>query len=47
MRKILMVLIAMGMVTGVAASAFAASPKTKAECQKSHMKWDEAAKTCS
>jgi hypothetical protein len=35
-------------LTAAAAPAFAAdSPKTKAECEKAHMKWDATAKKCS
>jgi len=38
----------LGLAAGAAAPAFAAdSPKNKAECEKSHMKWDATAKKCS
>jgi hypothetical protein len=47
MKKILVSLIALSLVTGVAASAYAAAPKTKADCEKQHMKWNDEAKTCS
>jgi len=29
------------------APAFAAGPKTKADCEKAHMKWDDSTKKCS
>jgi hypothetical protein len=40
--------VALGLMVVAAAPAFAAdAPKTKAECEKSHMKWDATAKKCS
>jgi hypothetical protein len=46
MKKIILALVALSMAAGVASPALAAAPKTKAACEKSHMKWDEATKTC-
>ena len=48
MKKLVMVLVALGLAVGVAApAAYAAAPKTKAACEKALMKWDDTAKTCS
>jgi hypothetical protein len=46
MKNLVSLVIALGLVAGVAAPAFAAE-KTKADCEKAHMKWDDAAKKCS
>jgi hypothetical protein len=45
MRKLVMVLVALGLALGAAPVAVAA-PKTKAACEKANMEWDEATKTC-
>lgn len=47
MKKLLTVLVALGVAVSFMTPTFAAPPKTKAECEKAHMKWDAAAKTCS
>jgi hypothetical protein len=46
MKKIVLTLVALGIVAGVAAPALAAAPTTKAACEKAKMKWDAATKTC-
>jgi len=46
MKKIVLALVALSMAAGVASPVLAAAPKTKAECHKDHMKWDQATKTC-
>jgi hypothetical protein len=45
MKTLVSLIVALG-VAGVAAPAFAAEPKTKADCVKAHMKWDDTAKKC-
>ncbi len=47
MKKLVMVLVALGLAFSVAPAAYAAAPKTKAACEKAKMKWDDTAKTCS
>ncbi len=47
MKNFVSLVVALGLVAGAAAPAFAAEPKTKADCEKAHMKWDDAAKKCS
>lgn len=47
MKKIILVLVALGLAVSVAPAAYAGSPKTKAACEKAKMKWDDTAKTCS
>jgi hypothetical protein len=48
MNKLISLLVALGVVAGIAAPTFAAEPpKTKADCAKAHMKWDDATKKCS
>jgi hypothetical protein len=48
MKTFVSLIVALGLAAGAAAPAFAAdSPKNKAECEKSHMKWDATAKKCS
>jgi hypothetical protein len=46
MKTFVSLIIALGVAAGVAAPAFAAEPKTKADCVKAHMKWDDTAKKC-
>jgi ABC-type proline/glycine betaine transport system substrate-binding protein len=48
MRKLVSVIIALGLAVGFAVPSFAAdAPKTKHACEKAHMKWDSSTKTCS
>ena len=47
MNKLVSMIIALGVIAGVTAPTFAAEPKTKADCTKAHMKWDDATKKCS
>jgi len=47
MNKIVVTLVALSLAAGFATSTFAAQPTTKAACEKAHMKWDDATKTCS
>ena len=47
MKTFVSLIVALGVVAGAASPAFAAEPKTKAECEKAHMKWDDATKKCS
>jgi hypothetical protein len=46
MKTAIMLAVALGIAAGATAPAFAANPKTKADCEKAHMKWDDAAKKC-
>jgi hypothetical protein len=46
--KTLLSIIAFSLIVAVAAPAFAGgTPKTQADCEKAHMKWDATAKKCS
>jgi hypothetical protein len=45
MRKLVLVLVALGMAVSAVPAAYAA-PKTKAACEKAKMKWDDSTKTC-
>ena len=47
MKKLVMVLVALGLAISAAPAAYAAAPKTKAACEKAKMKWDDTAKACS
>jgi ABC-type proline/glycine betaine transport system substrate-binding protein len=48
MKKLVSVLVALGLAVGFTAPTFAAdAPKTKGACEKAHMKWDGSTKTCS
>ena len=47
MNKLVSLIVALGVVVGVAAPALAAAPKTKADCVKAHMKWEDTTKKCS
>jgi len=48
MKYLVAVVVALGLAIGFAGATFAADArKTKANCEKSHMKWDDTAKTCS
>jgi hypothetical protein len=47
MRTVLATIIALGIAAASAAPALAGdAPKTKADCEKAGMKWDEATQTC-
>jgi hypothetical protein len=48
MKKLVTALVALGLVAGCVAPTLAAEQhKTKASCEKAHMKWDASSKTCS
>jgi hypothetical protein len=47
MKTFVTLIVALGLAAGATAPAFAAAPKTKADCEKAHMKWDDAMKKCS
>jgi hypothetical protein len=48
MKYLVSMIVALGLAVGFAGATFAAdAPKTKADCEKSKMKWDDTAKTCS
>ena len=47
MKNLVMLVVALGIAAGATAPAFAAEPKNKADCEKAHMKWDDAMKKCS
>ena len=40
MKKLVTALVALGLVAGCVAPTLAAEHKTKASCEKAHMKWD-------
>jgi hypothetical protein len=46
MKTLVSVVVALGVIAGVSAPAFAKVPKTQAACEKAHMKWDATAKKC-
>jgi hypothetical protein len=46
MKYLVSLMAALGLAVAVAGPTLAA-PKTKADCEKAHMKWDDTAKTCS
>jgi ABC-type proline/glycine betaine transport system substrate-binding protein len=48
MKTLVTLLVGLGLVAGAAAPTFAAdAPKTKADCEKAKMKWDDSTKKCS
>ncbi len=47
MKKLVSLILALGLAVAFTAPAFAAEPKTKAECEKAGKKWDDTAKKCS
>jgi hypothetical protein len=48
MKTLVSMIIALGLVAGATAPAFAGeTPRDKTACEKAHMKWDESAKRCS
>jgi ABC-type proline/glycine betaine transport system substrate-binding protein len=47
LKNLVSVIVAIGLAVGFAGAAFAAdAPKTKADCEKAKMKWDDTAKKC-
>ena len=46
MKKILSVIVAVGLAVAFAGPSFAAPRFLKAGCEKAHMKWDDSTKTC-
>jgi hypothetical protein len=47
MRIIVSMIVVLGLAVGFSGVTFAAdAPKTKADCEKAHMKWNDAAKAC-
>ena len=46
-KLVLLIFLAVGLAVAFTAPAFAAEPKTKAECEKAGKKWDDTAKKCS
>jgi ABC-type proline/glycine betaine transport system substrate-binding protein len=46
MKTFITLAVALGIAAGATAPAFAAEPKSKADCEKAHMKWDDSAKKC-
>ena len=47
MKTLVTALVALGLVAGCVGPTFAAEHKTKADCEKAHMKWNASTKTCS
>jgi hypothetical protein len=48
MKKFVMMIVALGLAAAFAGPTFAAdAPKTKADCEKAKMKWDDTTKKCS
>ncbi len=48
MKTLVSMIVALGLAAAFTAPAFAAdAPKTKADCEKAKMKWDDTAKKCS
>jgi len=47
MNKLVSLIVALGVVAGIVTPTFAAEPKTKADCEKAHMKWNDTTKKCS
>jgi hypothetical protein len=48
MKKFVMMIVALGLAAAFVGPTFAAdAPKTKADCEKAKMKWDDTAKKCS
>jgi len=47
MKTLLSTIMALGLAAAIAAPAWAGdAPKTKADCEKAGMKWDEASQSC-
>ena len=47
MKTLFSLAVALGLMVGAAVPAFAADvPKSKADCEKAHMKWDATTKKC-
>jgi hypothetical protein len=48
MKKLVSIIVALGLAVAFAAPTFAMdAPKTKADCEKAKMKWDDKTKKCS
>jgi ABC-type proline/glycine betaine transport system substrate-binding protein len=48
MKSLVSMIVALGLAVAFTAPTFAAdAPKTKADCEKAKMNWDDAAKKCS
>ena len=47
MKTLVLLVVALGIAAVATSSAFAATPKNQADCEKAHMKWDATAKKCS
>jgi ABC-type proline/glycine betaine transport system substrate-binding protein len=48
MKNLVSLIVALGLAVAFTAPTFAAeTPKNKSACEKAHMKWDAATKTCS
>jgi ABC-type proline/glycine betaine transport system substrate-binding protein len=48
MNKLVSMIVALGLATAFAGPTFAMeAPKTKADCEKAKMKWDDKTKKCS
>ena len=46
MKKTLVSIITLGLAIGFTAPAYAATPTSKAACEKAHMTWNTSAKKC-
>jgi hypothetical protein len=47
MRNLASMIVAIGLAVAFTSPSFAAeTPKTKADCEKAHMKWNDTSKTC-
>jgi hypothetical protein len=47
MKKLVSLMLALGLAVAFTAPTYAAEPKTKADCEKAGKKWDDAKKKCS
>ena len=47
MKKILSAMVVLGLVSAFAGPVLAGTPNTKQACEKAHMHWNDALKTCS
>ncbi len=46
MKKLVSLMLALGLAVAFTAPTYAAEPKTKADCEKAGKKWDDATKKC-
>jgi hypothetical protein len=46
MKAVTSMIVALGLAAVFSGATFAAALKTKADCEKAGMKWDDAAKKC-